>query len=117
MQQNEDTIKQQQNEIEDLKRKLRLKDEAEAKVRPPLTQRIMRGSNAQRRTLATVNSTCQRFAVVCVFLFQNGDLMRRLERESAERMRRLEKEFADKERFLDDKYSAESKGHRGRFTR
>jgi len=28
-------------------------------------------------------------------------------------MRRLEKEFADKERFLDDKYSAESKGHRG----
>jgi hypothetical protein len=35
MQQNEDTIKQQQNEIEDLKRKLRLKDEAEAKVRPP----------------------------------------------------------------------------------
>ena len=32
MQQNEDTIKQQQNEIEDLKRKLRLKDEAEAKV-------------------------------------------------------------------------------------
>jgi len=34
MQQNEDTIKQQQNEIEDLKRKLRLKDEAEAKVRP-----------------------------------------------------------------------------------
>jgi len=39
--------------------------------------------------------------------------MRRLERESAERMRRLEKEFADKERFLDDKYSAESKGHRG----
>jgi hypothetical protein len=69
MQQNEDTMKQQQNEIEDLKRKLRLK--------------------------------------------QNGDLMRRLERESAERMRRLEKEFADKERFLDDKYSAESKGHRG----
>ena len=44
---------------------------------------------------------------------QNGDLMRRLERESAERMRRLEKEFADKERFLDDKYSAESKSHRG----
>ena len=44
---------------------------------------------------------------------QNGDLMRRLERESAERMRRLEKEFADKERFLDDKYSAESKAHRG----
>jgi len=40
--------------------------------------------------------------------------MRRLERESAERMRRLEKEFADKERFLDDKYSAESKGHRGK---
>ena len=39
--------------------------------------------------------------------------MRRLERESAERMRRLEKEFADKERFLDDKYSAESKSHRG----
>ena len=35
MQQNEDTIKQQQNEIEDLKRKLRLKDEAEAKVPPP----------------------------------------------------------------------------------
>jgi hypothetical protein len=33
MQANEDTIKQQQNEIEDLKRKLRLKDEAEAKVR------------------------------------------------------------------------------------
>ena len=32
MQANEDTIKQQQNEIEDLKRKLRLKDEAEAKV-------------------------------------------------------------------------------------
>ena len=32
MQQNEDTIKQQQNEIEDLKRKLRLKEEAEAKV-------------------------------------------------------------------------------------
>jgi hypothetical protein len=42
--------------------------------------------------------------------------MRRLERESAERMRRLEKEFADKERFLDDKYSAESKGHRGLFS-
>ena len=34
MQQQEDTIKQQQNEIEDLKRKLRLKDEAEAKVHP-----------------------------------------------------------------------------------
>jgi hypothetical protein len=32
MQQNEDAMKQQQNEIEDLKRKLRLKDEAEAKV-------------------------------------------------------------------------------------
>ena len=32
MQANEDTIKLQQNEIEDLKRKLRLKDEAEAKV-------------------------------------------------------------------------------------
>ena len=43
--------------------------------------------------------------------------MRRLERESAERMRRLEKEFADKERFLDDKYSAESKGHRGEMQR
>lgn len=37
MQQNEDTIKQQQNEIEDLKRKLRLKDEAEAKVRRRLS--------------------------------------------------------------------------------
>lgn len=32
MQQNEDAMKNQQNEIEDLKRKLRLKDEAEAKV-------------------------------------------------------------------------------------
>ncbi len=32
MQHNEDIIKQQQNEIEDLKRKLRLKDDAEAKV-------------------------------------------------------------------------------------
>ncbi len=32
-------------------------------------------------------------------------------------MRRLEKEFADKERFLDDKYSAESKTHRGQSFR
>ena len=55
MQQSEDTIKQQQNEIEDLKRKLRLKDEAEAKVGAglplPCLRRHTLGAPATRRIL------------------------------------------------------------------
>lgn len=78
MQQNEETIRQQQIEIEDLKRKLRAKEDAEAK---------------------------------------NGDLIRRLEREAAERLRRLEREFSEKERFLQDKYAAEAKANRDAMSR
>mmetsp|Transcript_60804 Transcript_60804/g.122002 ORF Transcript_60804/g.122002 Transcript_60804/m.122002 type:complete len:460 (-) Transcript_60804:469-1848(-) len=60
MQQNEDTIKQQQNEIEDLKRKLRLKDEAEAK-NGDLMRRLERESAERMRRLEKEFADKERF--------------------------------------------------------
>mmetsp|Transcript_48723 Transcript_48723/g.110569 ORF Transcript_48723/g.110569 Transcript_48723/m.110569 type:complete len:462 (-) Transcript_48723:165-1550(-) len=60
MQQNEDTIKQQQNEIEDLKRKLRLKEEAEAK-NGDLMRRLERESAERMRRLEKEFADKERF--------------------------------------------------------
>jgi chromosome segregation ATPase len=60
MQQNEDAMKNQQNEIEDLKRKLRLKDEAEAK-NGDLMRRLERESAERMRRLEKEFADKERF--------------------------------------------------------